>query len=144
MRLLLTFRLVNPGGSATFTVGASGAGPFSYQWRFNSSLIQGAASSSLLLNNIQHTNGGTYAVIVSNAAGSTTSQAELYVRPVLSAVISNSVLVLTVQSTPGKTYSVQTSTNATDWAEWQALNPAAPRVEMQTPVTPGSRQYRLR
>jgi hypothetical protein len=141
----LTNRIVNPGGSATFTVGVSGTGPFTYQWRHNGSIISGATSASLFRSNLQHANGGSYAVTVSNAAGSTTSQAELIVRPVIARVaLSNNVLFLTIDATPGKDYFVQTATNFNDWADLQTLTPSALRTDFQTPVTATNRLYRLR
>jgi hypothetical protein len=141
----LVNRIVNPGGSATFTVGVSGSGPFTYQWRFNGNIISGAAASSLFRNNIQHVQGGTYAVTVSNSAGSTTSEAELIVRPVIvRAALSNSVLLLTIDATPAKPYFVQTGTNLTDWTDFQPFTPAAARGEFQTPVTPTNQLFRLR
>ena len=40
---------INVGGSATFSVTASGTGPLSYQWRFNGTNISGATSASYTL-----------------------------------------------------------------------------------------------
>ena len=68
---------VFPGGSVTFTVGASGTGPLSYQWFNNNSLIVGATGSTLALtvpNSQPPTVGGSYTVVVSNAGGSVISQ----------------------------------------------------------------------
>ncbi|MSU45857.1 MAG: matrixin family metalloprotease [Lacunisphaera sp.] len=64
---------VTTGGSATFSVVATGAGPLTYQWSFGSTAISGATSDTLTLNNVQSGSGGSYAVVVTNAAGSTTS-----------------------------------------------------------------------
>ncbi len=64
---------VNVGGSASFTVSASGTDPLSYQWLFNGSPISGATSATYSISNAQTSNGGTYSVTVSNAAGSVTS-----------------------------------------------------------------------
>ena len=58
------------GGSVTFTIAASGSGPLSYQWYFNTNtLIANATNASLTLVNIQTTNAGAYSVSVSNVAG---------------------------------------------------------------------------
>jgi hypothetical protein len=141
----LTNRVVNPGANVTLGVTVSGTGPFTYQWKFNGSIVSGAVSSSLLRNNIQHAQGGMYAVTVSNAAGSTTSQAELIVRPLIArTALSNNVLLLTIDATAGKSYFVQTATNLQDWADLQELTPPVTRMEFQTPVTPTNRLYRLR
>src|SRR5258707_919960 len=73
-------QVADPGGSATFSVTAAGATPFSYQWRFNAGNIPGATSRTLTLNNVQYTNGGNYSVNVINVAGASASQpAELIV-----------------------------------------------------------------
>jgi hypothetical protein len=62
------------GGSATFSVTASGAD--SYQWRFNGVNIGGANSSSYTVNSVQNSDAGNYDVVVSNASpGSVTSSA---------------------------------------------------------------------
>jgi hypothetical protein len=94
---------------------------------------------------LQHANGGTYAVTVSNAAGSTSSQAELIVRPVVAhATVADGILTLTIDATPGKTYLIQSGTNLVDWTDLEAIVPAAVRTEFQTLVGPDSQLYRLR
>lgn len=71
------------GGSATFSVSASGTAPLTFQWRRNGVIVDGASSSTYttpplgLLDN-----GAVYSVVVSNAAGSATSaDATLTVTP---------------------------------------------------------------
>ena len=64
---------ITQGLGATFTVGASGSTPFTYQWTFDSGSISGATASSYTRANVQPTDAGTYAVVVSNPAGSVTS-----------------------------------------------------------------------
>jgi alpha-tubulin suppressor-like RCC1 family protein/GH25 family lysozyme M1 (1,4-beta-N-acetylmuramidase) len=61
------------GANATFTVGASGTTPLSYQWRLNGGNISGASLSSYIKNNVQSANAGSYSVLVTNAYGSTNS-----------------------------------------------------------------------
>ena len=68
-----TSQTVNQGGSATFSVTASGTAPLSYQWTFNGGNISGATGSSYTVSNAQSSNAGNYAVVVSNVAGSATS-----------------------------------------------------------------------
>jgi hypothetical protein len=61
------------GATATFTVTATGFPPLSYQWTDYATNIANATNASLTLSNVQITNDGTYAVIISNVNGSTTS-----------------------------------------------------------------------
>ncbi len=63
------------GGSASFSVTATGTEPLSYQWRFNGSPITGATSSTLTLSNVQLTAAGNYDVVVTNPVSSVTSNA---------------------------------------------------------------------
>jgi hypothetical protein len=59
--------------SVTISAIVGGNAPLSYQWMFDSAIITNATNSSLTLTNIQGTNAGTYAVIVTNLFGSITS-----------------------------------------------------------------------
>jgi hypothetical protein len=61
------------GSSVTLSVTASGTAPLTYQWQKNGSNIPGAASTQLALNNVQPADAGSYAVAVSNLAGTATS-----------------------------------------------------------------------
>jgi hypothetical protein len=61
------------GNNATFTVAASGASPFSYQWRFTGTNIPGATASAYTRNNVQLQDGGSYTVVVTNSLGLATS-----------------------------------------------------------------------
>ena len=69
-------------GSATFSVTATGTGPFTYQWRRNSILIDTspsgnptAATGTLMLTNLTAADAATFDCIVSNACGTATSNA---------------------------------------------------------------------
>jgi hypothetical protein len=61
------------GTTARFSVLAIGTKPFSYQWVFNTTNLTGATNASLILNNVQLNQAGTYAVVVSNTLGAATS-----------------------------------------------------------------------
>ncbi len=53
---------------------ASGPGPLSYQWYFDTSQqIANATNASLTLPNVQTTNSGSYTCVISNPYGSTNS-----------------------------------------------------------------------
>lgn len=63
------------GGSATFTVAATGTAPLTYQWRKDGTALAGATSATLTLSNLTAANAGAYSVVVTNASGSVTSNA---------------------------------------------------------------------
>src|SRR5215469_11255034 len=77
---------VAAGQTATFTVVASGTAPLSYQWLKNNTNISGATSSSYTTPaTATSDSGSTFDVVVSNSAGSATSNtATLTVNPVSS------------------------------------------------------------
>jgi hypothetical protein len=61
--------LEDPAGSWTMTVGASGTGPFTYQWRKNGAAITGATTSTYTINNyVEAAHKGTYDCIVRSGA----------------------------------------------------------------------------
>ena len=62
------------GGTVIFEVVASGQGALTYQWTSEGEAIDGATSSTFGLWNIQPSDAGVYEVIVTNAAGSVTSE----------------------------------------------------------------------
>src|SRR5215472_1031262 len=73
---------VTMGQTATFTVTATGAAPLSYQWQKNGTAIAGATSSSYAApatssyttsTTTTSDNGATFSVVVSNSAGTVTS-----------------------------------------------------------------------
>jgi Zn-dependent metalloprotease len=65
---------VAAGSTASFSVTASGTAPLSYQWRKNGTNISGATSASYTTPaTASADNGATFSVVVSNSAGSVTS-----------------------------------------------------------------------
>jgi uncharacterized repeat protein (TIGR01451 family) len=58
-----------PGRSVTFTVGAAGAFPLSYQWQKDGTNLPAATNASLTLANIQAADAGLYSVRVTNNYG---------------------------------------------------------------------------
>ncbi len=63
------------GGSASFTVQASGDPAPSYQWRKDTEDIPGATSATFSISPVQPSDAGSYACFVSNASGSALSDA---------------------------------------------------------------------
>ena len=84
------------GQTAAFTVTANGTAPFGYQWNVNGTSISDATNTSLTLTNIQLTDAGSYAVIVTNIAGSATSSVAtltVYVPPTITTQPTNQALI---------------------------------------------------
>lgn len=73
---------VTVGAGVTFSVTASGTAPLTYQWTKNGANISGATTPSQTLSNVQQSDAGNYAVVVSNPYGSISSNtATLTVNP---------------------------------------------------------------
>jgi beta-galactosidase len=67
---------VTAGQTVTFTVAATGTAPLSYQWKKNGGTISGATGSSYKTpTTTSSDNGAQFTVVVSNSAGSVTSNA---------------------------------------------------------------------
>ncbi len=62
------------GSPATFTVGANGSAPLSYQWQHANTNLPGANSSILTVLNARLSDAGAYHVIITNLGGNITSQ----------------------------------------------------------------------
>jgi len=63
------------GTTITLSVTASGAGPFTYQWRRDGTNLAGATGATLVLNAAQPGDSGYYSVVVTNPNGATPSTA---------------------------------------------------------------------
>jgi hypothetical protein len=74
-----TNQTVAAGDTAIFSVTANGTPPLSYQWNFNGTNLSGATHTSLTLTNVQMTQAGNYAVLVTNAYGSALSSNALLI-----------------------------------------------------------------
>lgn len=75
----LTNVSVYPGGAATFSVTASGIGPFTYQWKVNGLDVLDATNLTFSVTNLQSTDAGVYATVVRNSTCETMSSAILAV-----------------------------------------------------------------
>lgn len=64
---------ISQGGTATFSVTATGNPAPTYQWRKNGTNISGATAATYTISNVQPSHAGTYSVVVTNSAGSVTS-----------------------------------------------------------------------
>jgi hypothetical protein len=113
---------VNAGQIATFFVAASGAAPLSYQWQKNGAAISGASAASYTTPaTTSSDNGATFRVVVTNSAGSATSNsAMLTVNPVVVApTITTQPLNQTVSTGQTATFSVAASGTAPLSYQWQ-------------------------
>lgn len=77
---------VAQGNTATFSVTASGSPVPTYQWRRNGTNITGATAATYTITNVQPSQAGQYSVVVSNSAGTVTSN--------------NATLTVTAPNTP--------------------------------------------
>jgi DNA/RNA endonuclease G (NUC1) len=68
-----TGQVVAAGGTAVFSVSATGDAPLSYQWMLDGEDLADATSDTLLLTNVGLANAGNYTVRVTNLVGSVTS-----------------------------------------------------------------------
>jgi beta-glucanase (GH16 family) len=64
---------VGVGGSASFSVGAVGTPPLTYQWQFNGTNISGATTNPFTRGSVQSSDAGNYSVVVSDLAEAATS-----------------------------------------------------------------------
>jgi len=62
------------GSPLVLSVDVASVTPVSFQWFFDGSAIEGATNSVLILPEVSESSAGSYKVVVSNAAGSVTSQ----------------------------------------------------------------------
>lgn len=66
---------VTVGNTATFGVGVTGTGPFTFQWRRNEVAIAGATAAAYTIQGVTTADAGNYSVVVSNGVGDVTSRA---------------------------------------------------------------------
>ena len=123
---------VTVGQTATFSVGASGTSPLNYQWRKNAANISGATGSGYTTQaTTSADNGAKFDVVVSNAAGSLTSNAAtltvtaagVTLQSIAVTPASPSILVgNTQQFTATGSYSDNSTKNITTSVTWKSSN----------------------
>jgi type 1 glutamine amidotransferase len=122
-----TNQTVNAGQSVTFSVTATGAAPLTYQWQKlvngNWVNISGATSPSLTINSAQASDAGQYWVVVSNDAGTVTSNSvSLTVNPVVTAPsITSQPTDQTVTAGNSATFTVSATGTTPLSYQWQKL-----------------------
>ena len=107
------------GSDAGFAVFKTGTAPTTYQWRRNGSSLAGATASYLSLTNISPQDGGSYSVLLSNAAGTTlSSNAVLSVRvpdPLVYEPLADATSSGGTAYTPGANLTGQTNAQGLPW-----------------------------
>ena len=138
---------VTVGEKATFSVGATGTPPLSYQWRKNSANISGATGASYTTPaTTSGDNGAKFDAVVSNAIGrKTSSVAALTVT--VAVVTLRSIAVTpasptvgignTVQFTAMGTYSDNSTKNITSSVAWASSNPLFATIGTATGIATG-------
>jgi uncharacterized delta-60 repeat protein len=113
------------GETVTLNVVAAGTEPISYQWYHGDELVEGATESTLLMADLQAEDSGTYHVVVSNRAGTETSDTVTLTveiqgpetRPILTVVgITAEGLQLSVTGDAATEYELQFSTDLKSWS----------------------------
>lgn len=111
------------GTNVLFTVASTGTS-LKYQWRFNTTNIGGATTSSYSIASVDLTNAGNYSVVVTNSTGSTTS----------------SYAYLSVLAPPtNATGSIMAPTNLVNW--WQGEGNTTDSFGTATKVPTGNFYY---
>jgi uncharacterized protein YpmS len=120
---------VNAGSNATFTVGAGGDQPLSYQWWFDATnQLNGSTNAALLITSAQPTNAGDYTAVVANDAGSVTSVVAVLTVNVPAPAVTNAPVIvaagvpvqLSFPTQTGFNYYIEYMNTLTD-GSWQQL-----------------------
>jgi Bacterial Ig-like domain (group 2) len=138
---------VTVGQTATFSVGATGGSPLSYQWQKNSANISGATASSYTTPaTTSGDNGAKFHVVVSNANGSMTSSTAMLT------VTATGVTLKTIAVTPASpsiiapntqqftatgTYSDNSTKNITASVTWKSSNTGFATIGAATGLATG-------
>jgi hypothetical protein len=120
------------GATVTFSVTATGTTPLGYQWRKDGTAITGATSASYSIASVAPGDAGSYVVVVSNVAGSVTSQAAtvtLNVPLTITTVPANSAIGVPVSQTLAATFSAAMNPSTITGSTFTLTGPGA------TPVT---------
>ena len=76
-----TMKISSIRGNVTFSCSAQGGPDNGYQWQYDGVVLMDETNTTLTVDDIRAGNGGDYTCVVSNAAGSDSATATLYVAP---------------------------------------------------------------
>src|SRR5688572_26054329 len=114
-------------GSFNLNVQAAGTTPLTFQWRKDGTPISGANSSTYFASNVTPAQSGVYTVVVTNGAGSVTSNgATITVGAAAAPVITQQPASLEVATGLGANFSVSVNANGTGSLTFQWLKNGAP------------------
>ena len=129
------------GGTAIFTVDAIGTTPLFYQWSFDGTNIDNATNATLTLTNVQLTQAGNYAVVVTNVLGSATSSNAIltvYPVPVITSFSPPSGAAGTVVNISGLNFDPTPGNNIVYFGAVQAVVTAASATNLVVTVPVGA------
>jgi hypothetical protein len=145
---------VASGGSATFSVTASGTAPLAYRWyqlrtgQTNWLPLATATNATLALTNVQAADAGSFRVVVSNPAASVTSAvATLTVEAPLrfatggATSYSNGVFTLNITGKAGQMFIIQASTNLSTWVPISTNLATGSQVQFADPAAATGRRF---
>lgn len=112
------------GQSITFTVGAAGSPPLTYQWRRSGTNIAGATGSSFTITNVQLSDAGNYTVVVGSL--NTTATATVSAKLTVSGSVSASLTPSTAAIFSGLSETFVVSASGTPPLTYQWFNGSSP------------------
>jgi hypothetical protein len=130
---------ITAGGTATFSVTATGTAPLNYQWQKNGATISGASSSSYTTpTETTSDNGARFTVLISNSVGSATSNvATLTVNPApVAPSITTQPVSQTITAGQTATFSVTATGTAPLSYQWQKNGAAINGATSSSYTTP--------
>jgi hypothetical protein len=109
------------GATATFSVAAGGSGPLRYQWRRDGAVIVGATGASYTTDAlVEADNGAKFSVVVSNDAGTVTSEvATLTVGAAIAPAITTQPAAVSIVAPATATFSVVATGSAPLTYQWR-------------------------
>ncbi|MDB6130581.1 MAG: Xanthan lyase, partial [Verrucomicrobiales bacterium] len=133
----------NAGSTVTFRVTMAGTKPFAYQWQFNGSDLPGATNSTFTRSSVQQNVAGQYAVTVTNAYGTITSDLAVLTVNDIAPVITTQPVSVTADAGKTVSFSVKATGTTPFTYQWyfegspllNATNTSYSRANIQQPVT---------